>query len=284
MASIYWHLKNIGEIQEKANQKKVLIIKKSKKKGFFLPCPMPWGMHGELAVKSFIPGKKRKKKKYSLLLSFWESCDLVYFGKKAFFIILYQTFKKSLFIMHLIILYCYIILQYIIYIIFLFKNRIFSYVMLITCNAFYVSNFHRYCHCHLQIGYCSETVFYLIHLRYFTFKTQSPKNVWKWSLPFHSFHQIQELQWLLALVLQPPALGHVPPAGKAALQSGCCYQAVLFHTHNLPLASCFCRRICTYTQFADFEKFAYIEAYVHTLFLLFKREIKPSGTWLKSFI
>lgn len=175
MASIYWHLKNIGEIQEKANQKKVLIIKKSKKKGFFLPCPMPWGMHGELAVKSFIPGKKRKKKKYSLLLSFWESCDLVYFGKKAFFIILYQTFKKSLFIMHLIILYCYIILQYIIYIIFLFKNRIFSYVMLITCNAFYVSNFHRYCHCHLQIGYCSETVFYLIHLRYFTFKTQSPK-------------------------------------------------------------------------------------------------------------
>lgn len=116
-------------------------------------------------------------------------------------------------------------------------------------------------------------------------RPKAPKpHVWKWSLPFHSFHQIQELQWLPALVLQPPALGHVPPAGKAALQPGCCYQAVLFHTHNLPLASCFCRRIYTYTQFADFEKFAYIEAYVHTLFLLFKREIKPSGTWLKSFI
>lgn len=117
MASIYWHLKNIGEIQEKANQKKVLIIKKSKKKGFFaMPHAMgdAWGTSSQVLYSR----KKKKKKKYSLLLSFWESCDLVYFGKKAFFIILYQTFKKSLFIMHLIILYCYIILQYIIYIIF----------------------------------------------------------------------------------------------------------------------------------------------------------------------
>lgn len=69
MASIYWHLKNIGEIQEKANQKKVLIIKKSKKKGFFFAMPHAmgdaWGTSSQVLY-----SRKKKKKKEIFFITF----------------------------------------------------------------------------------------------------------------------------------------------------------------------------------------------------------------------